>query len=649
MAILINSLTVPGNAIDLKPGSGANINRLGGFVSDLFYDRTNNVYYGLVDRGPGGGVISYETRVEKFSLNVDPITGAISNFNLLQTIPFTVPAGITLNGVTSSTTTPFNGLNPLLLNGNKSVLGLSQDAEGFAVAPNGNFYVSDEYGPSVYEFSPTGSFIRAFTTPSNLIPREASTLNYVDGRPTITTGRQDNRGFEGVTISPDGSKLYALLQDPLVNEGSSNDGRRSRNLRLVEFNTATGLSTAQYIYQVEDIIDINARIPGTANDFSATNQGRSIGISSITALNDNEFIVIERDNRGFGVDDPTAANPVGSKRLYKISLTGATDVSGTSLANTNTLPGGVTPVSKTLFQDLQASIVAAGQKIPEKIEGFTVGPKLNDGTYALIVGTDNDFSVTQSGGGTQFDVVTNGVTSQQIAIDSAPPSGFSLIPSFLFSFKTGSGELTFTPQITPAPLPTPTPTTLVPSGGGNLILGTNSLDVINGSSSNDTIYGYAGNDSINAVGGNDYVDGGIGNDLLTGGSGNDTLLGGAGNDTLIGVSTTSFVTPGLNEIDNLFGGAIADTFVLGDRINVFYNDNSPVSPGLSDYAVIRDFSTSEDFIRLKNGLSYVVGLSPIASLSGAAIFVNDGSSPELIAVLPGLTPSSAINSRFVFA
>ena len=600
MANLVNSITIPGNATDLNPGSNANDNRLGGFFSDLYYDRTNNVYYGLVDRGPGGGVIDYKTRVEKFSLNVNLTTGQISGFNLLDTILFK-------NGSSN-----YNGLNPLLLNGNASNLGLSQDPEGFAVGPNGNFYVSDEYGPSVNEYAPNGSLIRSFQTPNNLVPRKAdNSIDYVSGRPTITTGRQDNRGFEGMALSPDGKKLYGLLQDPLVNEGSSNDGRRSRNLRMVVFDTATGQSTAQYIYQLESITDINARIPGTANDFTATNQGRSIGISAIIPLGGTKFLVLERDNRGVGVDDPLGTiNTVGTKRLYTIDISGATDVSSTSLAGTDTLPVGVTPVSKSLSLDIASAIQGAGQKVAEKFEGVAIGPQLSDGTYALIVGTDNDFSVTQSGGGTQFDVVTDGVTSQQIPIGTTPPAGFSLIPTFLYSFKTTPGEITFTPQITPPPLPTPTASTAIPSGNGSLILGNNLNDVINGTTSNDTIYGYAGNDTLNGVNGNDYIDGGIGN-------------------------------------DSLIGGADADTFVLGDSINVFYNDNNVSNAGLSDYAVIRDFDSSIDSIRVKGGPTYVVGASPIGSLTGAAIFVNDGAFPELIAVLPGVSPSSAISSRFV--
>ncbi|MEA5510540.1 esterase-like activity of phytase family protein [Crocosphaera sp. UHCC 0190] len=430
---LVNTIVIPGNATDLsgQPNS-PNGNRLGGFFSDLYYDKANNVYYGLSDRGPGGGTIAYDTRVQKFTLDVDLNTGAISNFNLLDTILFTQ------NGQN------FDGLNPRVLNGDSAVLGLSFDPEGFVVAPNGNFYVSDEYGPSVYEFDSSGSFLRAFMTPDNLIPKEGATSNYVDGRGTITTGRQDNRGFEGLAISPDGTKLLAMLQDPLVNEGTSgtsDDGRYSGNLRIVEFDTITGNSTAQYIYQLESLVDINDRIPGTANDFPATSQGRNIGISAIIAINNHEFLVLERDNRGLGVDAPTVADvantPVGSKRIYSIDITGATDVSGISLAGTNTLPGGIIPVSKSLFLDIQTALDNAGQIIPEKIEGLAIGPQLNDGSYALLIGTDSDYSVTQNGSNVQFNVCTDFVSQSvnDVAIQDSCPQGLDLIPTYLYSFK----------------------------------------------------------------------------------------------------------------------------------------------------------------------------------------------------------------------
>ena len=105
-------LSIPGNAIDKTVcGAGGctpNQNRLS-LGSDLYYDRFNNTFIGLADRGPGGGVIPYATRLQEFSLNIDPATHAISDFMITSTRVFTS------GGV------PLNGLNPQLLD-RKSVV-----------------------------------------------------------------------------------------------------------------------------------------------------------------------------------------------------------------------------------------------------------------------------------------------------------------------------------------------------------------------------------------------------------------------------------------------------------------------------------------------------------------------------------------------
>ena len=436
-ATFVSQYAVAGGAGDLSGLSGAGDSRLGGFGSDLIYDAASGLFTGMSDRGPGGGVLPYAPRTQSFSLGIDVNTGAVNTFQLQSSTLFRQASGAT-----------FNGLNPLLLTGNAATLGGSLDPEGLARLPNGNLLVSDEYGPSVLEFTPAGAFVRSFTTPDNLIPRtNAGTTNYVDGRPTITGGRQDNRGFEGLTVSPDGKTAYAILQDPLVNEGrngNASDGRYSRNVRIVAFDVATGQSSGQYVYQLESLADINGRIDGTASDFSASAQGRSIGVSAIQALSNGTLLVLERDNRGLGVDDPTATAPVGSKRLYRIDLAGATNVAGISLAGTNDLPAGVVPVGKTAtpFLDIAAALRAAGLTVPEKIEGFAFGPRLADGSHTLILATDNDFSVTQNGAGTQFDVCTsgNGGISAQVALGAGCPAGTALISSYLYSFRISEAE-----------------------------------------------------------------------------------------------------------------------------------------------------------------------------------------------------------------
>ncbi len=114
-ATLKTILIIPGAAVDKTPlgetRGGANVNRLGGFGSDIYYDRFANVFYGLTDRGPGGGTIRFATRVQKFTLDIDPVSGVAGNFNLIATIPFTIPAGKTVNGIAGPGA--FNGIDPM--------------------------------------------------------------------------------------------------------------------------------------------------------------------------------------------------------------------------------------------------------------------------------------------------------------------------------------------------------------------------------------------------------------------------------------------------------------------------------------------------------------------------------------------------------
>lgn len=420
-------IEVPGAATDLSTlGNTPNTNRLS-FGSDLTYHAGTDTFYGISDRGPGGGTIDWAPRIEAFKLNVGS-GGAISNFNLVRTIEFKQANGQVYSGL-------FPNRLPGGSNGN---LGASLDSEGIVRLSNGHFLVSDEYGPSIYETDRNGKFIRAFQQPQNVIPKVNGTPDYVSGRNPLNSGRQDNRGYEGLTVA--NGIAYGILQDPLVNEGDQNDGRRSRNTRIVAFNVATGLPVAQYIYQLESRADINARTPGAGdNDFSATQQGRSIGASSITWIGGTRFLVIERDNRGQGADILAAATdplPAGSKRVYMIDIAGATDVSNVSLAGSNGL-NGATPVSKTLFLDLQASFVGQGLITPEKIEGLAIGPRLAGGGFALIIATDNDFSVTQNSNGVQFDVCTD---RSQVAIGSPCQNGSTLIPSRLYSYRIDGAD-----------------------------------------------------------------------------------------------------------------------------------------------------------------------------------------------------------------
>jgi hypothetical protein len=116
---------------------------------------------------------------------------------------------------------------------------------------------------------------------------------------------------------------------------------------------------------------------------------RGQGVSEILAVNDHEFLVVERDNRSFLAAEPQAPT---RKKIYKINLDGATDVSGIASLPAGALPAGVVPVGKTLFIDLLDPAFNLSPTIAEKIEGLSWGPDLADGRHLLYVISDNDLN-----------------------------------------------------------------------------------------------------------------------------------------------------------------------------------------------------------------------------------------------------------------
>lgn len=432
----VNGLALDGGMLDLSGGTTANNGRVG-YFSDIYYDTNRKQWWGLSDRGPGGGTLSYDTRVQRFSLDIDQNTGAISNFKILETVKFS-NAGSAMNGLAPSPS---------------SSLGNAFDPEGFVVNPKtGNFLVSDEYGPSLYEYDRSGNLLRTFATPANLIPRNAASgiANYA-GDTGNDAGKRTNRGFEGLAISPDGKYAYAMLQSATLDEGGGNGSVN----RIVKFDTATGNAVGQYAYEMK-----------------RSSQGQ--GISALVAINNHEFYVLERNNRGIGVGATLAT---ADKEVYKIDISGATDVSNIDLDS----GAAYTKVTKSgQILDLDANTLAAlGNKSPEKWEGLAIGPKLADGSFMMLAGTDNDYSVTQNGTGTQFDVyfrfsdadpyassiqcplgTTTGCTG---AATSVPGDGsYRLLPGVLHSYKVSAAEL----AAYTAPVPEPESWAMLMAGLG---------------------------------------------------------------------------------------------------------------------------------------------------------------------------------------
>jgi hypothetical protein len=142
---------------------------------------------------------------------------------------------------------------------------------------------------------------------------------------------------------------------------------RNKLLRLVTIDIASGQTTHEYAYLLTT----------------------GSGVSEITALNQHEFLVDERDGAGRG-DGSVAV----VKQIFKIDISGAVDVTAMDglTASTHAVTKSALP-----FLDMVSVLTANGiaaDQIPAKLEGITLGPDVKQGKstlHTLWVANDNDF------------------------------------------------------------------------------------------------------------------------------------------------------------------------------------------------------------------------------------------------------------------
>ncbi len=190
--------------------------------------------------------------------------------------------------------------------------------------------------------------------------------------------------------------------------------------------------------------------------------------------------------------------------------------------------------------------------------------------------------------------------------------------------------------------------TLRGQAGDDTLFGNLDEDWLYGEADNDLILGNQGNDQLRGGEGNDSLHGGRENDTLEGGQGNDLIYGDKNNDLLIGVDPNQ-TNSGTNEIDTLAGGSGSDIFVLGDELQVYYDDNDSTTLGVNDYVLITDFDEVEDSIQLTGSASeYRLETAPENLPEGIALYRNIDGNDELIAIIQATPSPNLASNSFVF-
>lgn len=321
----------------------------------------------LSDRGAGDGTIDYRPRLQFFTMTRD---GSKLDLRLVRTVI-----------LRDANDRAFTGLFPDRPSAEPPQRGdgrMCLDPEGLAVGPDGGIFLSEEYLPSVREFTADGRFVRRFDTPPALVPRDGNGKAdfATDDEKVLGHGREPNRGFEGLALLPDGC-LAALLQSGVVQDG----GREAGFTRIVVHDTKTGRPAAAYRLPFSDATELDASAPP-----GKKLKSRHLVCSALAALPDGRLLALERDN--FGADGSTDHAPARWKAVILLDLRGAENI--LELADASS----AAPVSRTVLFNLAALDTATfglpREEMPAKWEGLAVAG-IDGDRVRLLLTSDNDF------------------------------------------------------------------------------------------------------------------------------------------------------------------------------------------------------------------------------------------------------------------
>jgi hypothetical protein len=237
-------------------------------------------------------------------------TGAAqSSFNASTNITLSDPNNLLNIKVQADYAKYYNGnstLNPTGINVDPSIrsgrllTGADFDIEAVRKDKNGKLWFGEEFGPFLVKTDQNGVVQRReIALPGVFAPQNPAVVNG-----SVTANLGSSRGFEGLAINPAGDRLYTLLEGTVT-------GDAANTLRINEFNVDTEAYTANsWRYKLDAL-------------------GTNIG--DMTAINDHEFLVIERN----GATATGGGTPF--KRIYRI--------------DTNIVDGGGN-VQKSLVVDL---------------------------------------------------------------------------------------------------------------------------------------------------------------------------------------------------------------------------------------------------------------------------------------------------------
>jgi hypothetical protein len=385
------------------PGTVANDRKvlLGSIGSDLWRGPKDphDEFWMLTDRGPNGQIKVDGTNrrtfwVPEFNPMILRVKTEGETVRILETLPIVGQSGKPVTGLPNlkgidETPYDYSARDVLTFNPN----GL--DTEGLVRTAAGEFWIAEEYSPSLLHVDRTGKVLKRYVPEG--VKLNGTDYPVAEVLPAIYSKRKINRGFEGLALSGDEKTLYVTLQSPLLNPDKKT-GDASRNSRLIVFDIPSEKVTAEYVYRFDVAKEFDPNPKTTPEEMK---------LSAVVFLNPTTLLILERT-------DLVA-------KLYSVDLSQATNILNTKWNDLKTAPSlealgdpaaaHVSVLRKSLVLDLSSL-----NRMPEKIEGVAL---LDRNTIA--VSNDNDFDSEESRYDADGNNIGKGKISQVLTISLAKP------------------------------------------------------------------------------------------------------------------------------------------------------------------------------------------------------------------------------------
>jgi hypothetical protein len=298
------------------------------------------------------------------------------------------------------------------------------DPEGIIVDfKDGSFWISDEYGPFIYHFNSVGRMTGAIRPPPAYLPMRNGSVSFSADSPPYyefgegddvipadgPSGRNNNHGFEGMTVSGDGKQLYALLQAATNQEGGL-ESQTERYTRLIKYDITVPSKpryAREYVVPLPLYNDPNAK-PSKNPKVAAQ--------SEIFHIQNGQFFVLSRDgDAGHGAEFTESQY----RHIDIFDISDATDIKGKTYdcadcsiaSQKGVLKPGIKPAEYCSFVDFNLNsqlnrfgVHNGGAQdaglLNEKWESIGIVPVDgiigDDDEWFMLSISDNDF-ITQNG------------------------------------------------------------------------------------------------------------------------------------------------------------------------------------------------------------------------------------------------------------